>query len=156
MDEARKVENDYERGTPEGGFGSQSDSGQSGESAGSNVTNIMDRAKKQLEPTMDKAKEQIDGGVDKAKVQVDAGIDKAASGLESTAEKIKGMTGESEGMPAHAGVKVAESMETASTYLKEHSSDEIFKDLEVYVKQHPVQALLGAIFAGFLVGRMMH
>jgi ElaB/YqjD/DUF883 family membrane-anchored ribosome-binding protein len=46
-------------------------------------------------------------------------------------------------------------METAAAYLKEHSSDEIFKDLEVFVKEHPTQALVGAIFAGFLVGRMM-
>jgi len=156
MDEARRVENDYERSTPDGGFGSDLDGAQGGKDAGGNVTNMMDKAKEQLEPTMDKAKEQLDGGVDKAKEQVDAGMDKAASGLEATAEKIKGMSGEGEGMPAQAGVKVAESMETAAAYLKEHSSDEIFKDLEVYVKEHPTQALVGAIFAGFLVGRMMH
>jgi ElaB/YqjD/DUF883 family membrane-anchored ribosome-binding protein len=117
---------------------------------------MMDKAKEQAEPTLDKLKEQFDGGVDKAKDQVDTGLDKAAEGLESTAEKIKGMTGEGEGMPAQAGVKVAEGMETAAAYLKEHSSDEIFKDLEVFVKEHPTQALVGAIFAGFLVGRMMH
>lgn len=156
MDEARRVESDFERSTPDGGTGSTGDGGQSGDGAGGTVTNMMDKAKEQLEPTMDKAKEQLDGGVDKAKDQVDAGIDKAASGLESTAEKIKGMTGEGEGMPAQAGVKVAKGMETAAAYLKEHSSDEIFKDLEVFVKEHPTQALVGAIFAGFLVGRMMH
>jgi len=159
MDEARKVESDYERSTPDGGFGTTSSDGQESHSspgAGGNVTSMMDKAKDQLEPTVDKAKKQLDDGVDKAKDQVDAGIDKAASGLESTAETIKGMTGEGKGMPAQAGVKVAESMETAAAYLKEHSSDEIFKDLEVYVKEHPTQALVGAIFAGFLVGRMMH
>src|SRR5436190_8006877 len=80
MDEARRVENDYERSTPDGGFGSDLDGAQGGKDAGGNVTNMMDKAKEQLEPTMDKAKEQLDGGVDKAKEQVDAGMDKAASG----------------------------------------------------------------------------
>jgi len=154
MDEARRIESDYERTTPDGGFGNTGD-GQSGSGQGGTVTNMTTKAREQIEPAVDKAKEQLEGGVDKAKDQVDAGIDKAATGLESTAEKLKGMTGEGEGMPAQAGVKVAEGMETAAAYLKEHSSDEIFKDLEVFVKEHPTQALVGAIFAGFLVGRMM-
>jgi len=161
MDEAQRTSDDYERSRSESGSGSTSEGGQgqeshSGQGLSGNVTSMMDKAKEQLEPGMDKAKEQLEGGVDKAKEQVDAGLDKAAVGLESTAERIKGMTGEGEGMPAQAGVKLAEGMESAATYLKEHSSDEIFKDLEVYVKEHPAQALVGAIFAGFLVGRMMH
>src|SRR4051812_13779042 len=152
MDEAQRTENLYSRSTPDGSFGRE-DGG--GSSSGQEPTKLMDKAKEQLEPGMDKAKEQLEGGLDKAKDQVDSGIDKAAEGLESTAERIKGMTGDGEGMPAQAGTKVAESMESAATYLKEHSSDEIFKDLEVFVKEHPTQALVGAVFAGFLVGRIM-
>jgi len=151
MDEAQRIDTDYGRNTSEGSFGRD---GQ-GQSGGTGPTSIVDKAKDQIEPGMDKAKEQLDGGMDKAKEQVDAGIDKAAEGLESTAERIKSMTGDGEGMPAQAGVKLAEGMEGAATYLKEHSSDEIFKDLEVFVKEHPTQALVGAIFAGFMVGRMM-
>jgi len=151
MDEAQRRDTNY-------GPTSQDDSsGHDGasQSGGSGPTSFMDKAKDQIEPGMDKAKEQLEGGMDKAKEQVDAGIDKAAEGLESTAERIKSMTGEGEGMPAQAGVKLAEGMEGAATYLKEHSSDEMFKDLEVFVKEHPTQALVGAIFAGFMVGRIM-
>jgi len=140
MDEAQRIDTDYGRTTQDGSFGHDGD----GKSGSTGPTSIVEKAKDQIEP-----------GVDKAKEQVDAGLDKAAEGLESTAERIKSMTGEGEGMPAQAGVKLAEGMEGAATYLKEHSSDEIFKDLEVFVKEHPTQALVGAIFAGFMVGRMM-
>jgi ElaB/YqjD/DUF883 family membrane-anchored ribosome-binding protein len=146
MDEAQRIDTEYGRTTPDGSFGRDGD----GE-----PTKLMDKAKEQIEPGMDKAKEQLEGGLDKAKEQADAGMDKAAEGLESTAERIKSIAGDGDGMPAQAGTKLAEGMESAATYLKEHSSDEIFKDLEVFVKEHPTQALVGAIFAGFMVGRMM-
>jgi len=146
MDEAQRIDTEYGRTTPDGSFGRE---------GGSEPSNIMDKARDKVEPGMDKAKEQFDQGLDKAKDQVDAGMDKAAEGLESTAERIKSMTGEHEGMPAQAGTKLAEGMEGAATYLKEHSSDEIMRDLEGFVKEHPTQALVGAIFAGFLFGRML-
>jgi hypothetical protein len=148
MDEAQRIDTEYGRTTPDGSYGRENDKG-------TEPANLMDKAKEQLEPGMDKAKQQFEGGLDKAKDQVDAGMDKAAVGLESTAERIKGMTGEGDGMPAQAGAKLADGMESAATYLKEHSSDEIFKDLEVFVKEHPTQALVGAVFAGFLFGRIM-
>jgi len=169
MDEAQRTDTAYGSTTQGSSFGHGGDSQSGGNGAsqsgggngasqsggGNGPTSLMDKAKDQIEPGVDKAKEQLEGGMDKAKEQVDAGLDKAAEGLESTAERIKSMTGEGEGMPAQAGVKVAEGMESAAAYLKEHSSDEIFKDLEVFVKEHPTQALVGAIFAGFMVGRMM-
>jgi ElaB/YqjD/DUF883 family membrane-anchored ribosome-binding protein len=147
MDEAQRQYPQDDRGMSSGSYGR--DSGSTG------PTPMVDKAREQLEPQMEKAKEQLDTGMEKAKEQADAGMDKAAGGLESAAERIKGMTGEGEGAPAQAGVKLAEGMETAATYLKEHSSDELLKDLEGYVKQHPTQALVGAIFAGILVGRIL-
>ena len=113
MDEAQRIDTDYGSSTTGGSSGRQSDS----QSGGSQPTSLMEKARDQIEPGMDKAKEQLEGGLDKAKDQVDAGMDKAAEGLESTAERIKSMTGEGEGMPAQAGVKLAEGMEGAATYL---------------------------------------
>jgi ElaB/YqjD/DUF883 family membrane-anchored ribosome-binding protein len=148
MDEAQRIDTEYGRTTPDGSFGRETDKG-------SEPTNIMDKTKEQIGPGIDKAKEQLDQGMDKAKDQVDAGMDKAAEGLDSAAERIKTMSSEHEGVPAQAGTKLAEGMETAATYLKEHSSDELLKDFEGYVKEHPAQAIVGAVFAGFLVGRIM-
>jgi hypothetical protein len=139
MDEAQRTGADYERTTPDGNWGREGGDDQSRQ-----PTQLMDKAKEQIEPGMEKARESAD-----------AGMDKAAEGLESAAERLKGMTEEKQGAPAQAGIKLAEGMESAATYLKEHNSDELLKDLESYVKHHPAQALAGAIFAGFLVGRML-
>ena len=152
MDEAQRTDTGYGRSTADGSFGREKEMSNSGSGE---PASMMDKAREQMAPGMDKAKEQIEGGIEKAKDQADAGMDKAAEGLESTADRIKSMAGEGEGMPAQAGTKLAEGMETAATYLKDHSSDELLKDLEGYVKEHPTQALVGAIFAGFLVGRIM-
>jgi ElaB/YqjD/DUF883 family membrane-anchored ribosome-binding protein len=149
MDEA--VRNEYgqpdiSRGTGDAGWsGRTADSGQGGDNS------TMDQAKEQL----GQAREQLNEGMDKAKDQVDAGIDTGATQLEGAADKVRDAVGDKEGMPREVGLKVADTMDTASTYLKEHSSDEIMKDLESYVKEHPAQAMVGAIFAGFLVGRIL-
>jgi ElaB/YqjD/DUF883 family membrane-anchored ribosome-binding protein len=163
MDEAQRRETDFERTTTDGSFGRD---GGGTQGSGSNVSQFTDKAKEQIEPAldkakeqmqpaMDKAKEQIDSGMDRAREQAEVGLDKAAEGLESAAGRVRDMAGENEGMPAQAGVKLAEGMETAATYLKEHSSEEVMHDIEAYVKQHPTQALVGAVFAGFLFGRML-
>ena len=91
----------------------------------------------------------------KAQEQIDKGTDQAAGGLEQAAEKLRAQAGGSEGMPAQAGVKVADSMETAASYLREHNSEDILNDVEHYVKGHPTQALVGAVVAGFLIGRVL-
>src|SRR3954468_2660569 len=106
MDEAQRIDTEYGRTNQDSPFGRDG----AGQSGNSGPTSIVDKAKDQIEPGMDKAKEQLEGGMDKAKEQVDAGMDKAAEGLESTAERIKSMTGQGEGMPAQAGVKLAEGM----------------------------------------------
>jgi ElaB/YqjD/DUF883 family membrane-anchored ribosome-binding protein len=75
--------------------------------------------------------------------------------MERAADKIRERSESMDGAPAQAGAKVAEGMETAATYLKDHSTTEMWTDLEQYAKQHPGQALAGAIVTGFLLGRIL-
>jgi ElaB/YqjD/DUF883 family membrane-anchored ribosome-binding protein len=86
---------------------------------------------------------------------VDEGKDKAAGSMESAAEKIREQAENTNGVQAKAGVKVAEGMEKTAGYLKEHDTTEMIDDLEHYVREHPVQALAGAVVGGFLVGRIL-
>jgi ElaB/YqjD/DUF883 family membrane-anchored ribosome-binding protein len=58
-------------------------------------------------------------------------------------------------MPAQAGVKVADTMESAAGYLREHNTEDMVGDLEKYVKAHPTTALAGAVVAGFFIGRIL-
>jgi ElaB/YqjD/DUF883 family membrane-anchored ribosome-binding protein len=103
----------------------------------------------------DKTKETATEYGQKAQQQVDKGMDEAAGGMERAAEKLRTQTATADGLPAQAGVKVADSMETAAGYLREHNTEDILTDLEHYVRQHPTQALAGAIFAGFVIGRVL-
>jgi ElaB/YqjD/DUF883 family membrane-anchored ribosome-binding protein len=91
----------------------------------------------------------------RAQEQLDKGMDQAADGMESAAARLRSQAENTEGMPAQAGVKVADGIETAATYLREHNTDEVLNDVEHYVRQHPTQALVGAIFAGFVIGRVL-
>jgi ElaB/YqjD/DUF883 family membrane-anchored ribosome-binding protein len=100
-----------------------------------------------------------DGGASEvgqqAQEKLDQGKDSAASGMESAADKIRERTQYSDGVQAKAGTKVAEGMEKTAGYLKEHDTNEMVDDLEKYVREHPVQALAGAVVGGFLVGRIL-
>lgn len=89
-----------------------------------------------------------------AQEQLDARKDQAAGGMERVAEMVRERTPD-DGMAAKAGAKAADGMETAAGYLRDHDTSEMWNDLESYARQHPTQALAGAIFAGFVLGRIL-
>lgn len=112
---------------------------------------MTDRAKDMGSEVADRAKEagsQIESGAD-------SGMDHAASGLENAASQVRDRMGGGEGMRAQAGTKVADGLEKASTYLREHESREVWDDVETYIRDHPTQALVGAVAAGFVIARVM-
>ena len=104
---------------------------------------------------VDSMKETARDTAEKAKEKADEGIDKAAEGVKGAADKLRERAERQDGMAADAGVKVADTMERSAEYLREHDTEQIFDDLEQYVRKHPMQALAGAIVGGFLVGRLL-
>jgi ElaB/YqjD/DUF883 family membrane-anchored ribosome-binding protein len=114
-------------------------------------TQMQDRAQELADRTKEAASEYGQ----KAQERMDKGMDQAAEGMERAAEKLRTQADNVDGMPAQAGVKLADGMETAATYLRDHNTDELLNDVEHYVRQHPTQALVGAIFAGFFIGRVL-
>jgi ElaB/YqjD/DUF883 family membrane-anchored ribosome-binding protein len=145
---------------------------ESGDGAGVNVDQYRDRLDTTADDLKDKAAPRTDDFKDKAneykdkvsetaseygdkaQEQLEKGKEQTASGLESAAGMIRERT-QTGPLPPEAGAKVAEGMESAATYLREHDTTEIWNDMERYVKEHPAQAVAGAIFAGFLLGRML-
>jgi ElaB/YqjD/DUF883 family membrane-anchored ribosome-binding protein len=91
----------------------------------------------------------------KAKETIEQNREQAASGMERAAEMVRGQVGEGSGLPAQAGTKVADTMESAATYLREHSTDDMMGDMERFVREHPAQAVAGAVIAGFVIGRVL-
>jgi ElaB/YqjD/DUF883 family membrane-anchored ribosome-binding protein len=105
--------------------------------------------------TANQAKDKASELGQKAQQQADMGKDKAAGGMESAADKIREQASKSDGMTAQTGTKVADSMEKTAGYLREHDTTEMLDDVEQYVKDHPMQAVAGAVIGGFVIGRIL-
>ena len=84
----------------------------------------------------------------------DAGIDKAAEGLGSAAEKMRSRAEEADGVRSSIEAKTADAMDKTAGYLKDHDSSELMHDVEQFVKTHPLQAAVGALAAGYLLGKI--
>jgi ElaB/YqjD/DUF883 family membrane-anchored ribosome-binding protein len=101
-----------------------------------------------------KAQEKASEVADRAQQKVDEGIHTAAGGVESTAQKIREKT-EGSGTLEDAGAKVADTMERTAGYLREKDSAQLMDDLEQYVREHPMQAIAGAVIGGFVISRIL-
>jgi ElaB/YqjD/DUF883 family membrane-anchored ribosome-binding protein len=91
----------------------------------------------------------------KAQEQAEHAREQSAGGMERAAEMLRDKTEGANGMPAEAGAKAAETLDSASGYLRSHDTREIWNDVEVYAREHPTQALAGAVVTGFLLGRIL-
>jgi ElaB/YqjD/DUF883 family membrane-anchored ribosome-binding protein len=105
--------------------------------------------------TADTARDKASDLGQKAQHQAEVGKDKAAGGMESAADKLREQASKSDGMTAKAGTKAADTMERSADYLREHDTGEILDDVEQYVKDHPMQAVAGAVIGGFVIGRIL-
>jgi hypothetical protein len=85
----------------------------------------------------------------------DAGLDKAAQGLGSAADKMRTRAEEDEGIRGSLEGKAAEAMDKTAGYLKDHDSQELMRDVEEFVKAHPLQAAAGALVAGYVLGKLV-
>ena len=92
---------------------------------------------------------------DKAQDRADAGIDKAAGSLASAAQKLKERAGDADGLSAEAGARVAGGMDKAAGYLRERDTSAILDDVQAFVKEHPMRAVVGAVVGGFLISRIL-
>jgi ElaB/YqjD/DUF883 family membrane-anchored ribosome-binding protein len=92
---------------------------------------------------------------EKAQEKADAGMDKAAEGMQSAAEQVREKAQARGGMTAEAGTKVADTVERGAEYLRDHDSQQLMDDLERFVRDHPMQAVAGAVVGGFILGRLL-
>ncbi len=92
---------------------------------------------------------------DRAREQAEAGREQAAGGMHQAARKVRESTSGKGGMQEQIGGKAADQMERASGYLREHNTSEIMDDMERYDREHPMQAVAGAVAAGFVIGRIL-
>ena len=85
----------------------------------------------------------------------EAGIDRAADGLEKAAVQLRSRAEDGGGVQEKVGVRVADGLDKTSQYLRDHEAQEIWTDVEQFVKDHPMQAAVGALVAGYVVAKVM-
>jgi ElaB/YqjD/DUF883 family membrane-anchored ribosome-binding protein len=120
-----------------------------------NEPSVQEEFSSTAEELKSKVQDQAQEYGEKAQDQFEAGKQQAAGGMEKAAEMVRERAAQTGGVPAQAGARVADTMESAAGYLREHDTAQMWDDLEAYVRQHPAQALAGAAFAGFIFGRML-
>jgi ElaB/YqjD/DUF883 family membrane-anchored ribosome-binding protein len=103
----------------------------------------------------DQARERASAMSHKAQQRAEQGKEKAATGMHRAADRIRERGSGSEGLAGQASSKAANGMDKAADYLKDHNTDEMLKDAERYAKEHPGQAIVGAVVAGFLLGKIL-
>jgi ElaB/YqjD/DUF883 family membrane-anchored ribosome-binding protein len=103
----------------------------------------------------DQARERATEFGHKARQGADQGKEKAATGMHRAAGRIRERGSGTEGFAGQASTKAADGMDKAADYLKERNPDEMLKDAERYAKEHPGQAIVGAVVAGFLLGKIL-
>jgi len=103
------------------------------------------------------AREQAEQGAmqarERASQAAEQGEERAAEGMEQAASMIRDRA---DGTPAAgAAMKAADGMERSADYLRKHDTNEMWQDVEHYVREHPVAGIAGSVAAGFLVGRLL-
>jgi ElaB/YqjD/DUF883 family membrane-anchored ribosome-binding protein len=115
----------------------------------------MDQAERSGTQARDTMSQKATEFTDKARERTDEGMNKAAGAMDDTAQKLRDRTEGQGGVQAKAGEKVAEGMEKTAGYLREKDTQQIMDDVEDYVREHPVQAIAGALVGGFVLARIL-
>ena len=114
-----------------------------------------DNTEKKVRDISSKVRETTGEVGHEAQVAREKGRVQAATSLERAAGKLHEQATETDGLPAEAGARVAEGMETAATYLRDHTPHNMVTNVESYVRAHPVRALAGGVIAGLVIGRVL-
>jgi ElaB/YqjD/DUF883 family membrane-anchored ribosome-binding protein len=107
------------------------------------------------------AEEHAGDLLDRAGRRMDEASDSAADRLEGAANRIRDRAREMEGEPGWRGTagryaeRAAERGEDAAEYLREAGLDDMRAVVERQVRQRPLQTLLLAAAAGWLVGKIL-
>lgn len=101
-----------------------------------------------------RAQEQAGNIGTMARERTEQGMGKASEGLSSAASQLREKGEQRGGRQAQMATKMADQLDRTSSYLRDHDSQQVWDDVERFVKENPMQAAAGALFAGFVLGRI--
>jgi ElaB/YqjD/DUF883 family membrane-anchored ribosome-binding protein len=91
----------------------------------------------------------------KAQDKADQGMDAAASGLGQAANMLRQQGEQRGGGVGNAASKTADTLESASHYLRDKDTDQLMTDLQSFVRQKPVESVLIAAGIGFVLSKIV-
>jgi len=118
---------------------------------GDRYNEAADMAKEKGEDARQKAAEMGHMAQDRA----DQGMDRAAEGLGQAAEKLCEQGEQRGGAMATAATRTADTLDSASHYLRDKDTDQLMSDLESLVRRKPVESLLAAAGIGFVLSKLI-
>ena len=114
---------------------------------------LRDQVDQRAHDVADRASGIAEQGRERAAAAAEAGEERAAEGMERAADMVRDRA---DGTPAAgAAMMAADGMERGAGYLRSHDTNQMWTDVEEYVREHPVMGIAGSVAAGFLVGRML-
>src|SRR4051812_39993462 len=102
-----------------------------------------------------RVKDQAGNAAEKVGEGFEKGRKTTADTLQRTASALRDKAGNVPGGEVAAGFveRVADTVESTGTYLREHDMSDMKEDMERIVRRNPMQSLIVACVAGFLIGR---
>jgi len=125
------------------------------EEIGSQIGDKYNQAAVTAREKGEEAKQKASEVGHKAQDRADEGMDKAAAGLGQAAERIRAQGEQRGGTMATAATRTADSLDSASQYLRDKDTDQLLSDLEALVRRKPVESMLAAAGIGFLLSRLV-
>lgn len=128
--------------------------GQATDQARDKAGQVADQARDKAGQVADQAKEKVGQVQEQATAKADQGLDKAAEGLGGAADKLREQAEGDGPVPAQAAM-VADRLDQVSGYFKDKDTNQIVSDLEAFVREKPVESLIGAVAIGFVLAKLV-
>lgn len=90
-----------------------------------------------------------------AQQKADAGMDAAAAGLGQAASMLRQQGEQQEGTIGTAAARAADTLESASGYLRDKDTSQLLDDIEAFVRERPVESVLIAAGIGFVLSKIV-
>jgi ElaB/YqjD/DUF883 family membrane-anchored ribosome-binding protein len=116
----------------------------------SSLGDATSKGKEALSTAKDKASEMSG----QAHAKADEGMNKAAEGVGQAADMLRQRGEQTGGTMGTAATTVADKLDSTGTYLREKDTDQLMSDLEALIRRKPVESLLVAAGAGFVLSKI--
>ena len=137
--------------TPPEGTGHASDRGQD---AMSSAKSRVEDAASGAQDAMSSMKDRMGEAGSQAQDKTDAGMDRAAGEIGKAADALRQRGEGQSGAMGTAATTTADKLDSASAYLREKDTDQLLQDIESLIRRKPVESLLVAAGAGFVLSRI--